>query len=638
MPVITFPDQRTESVDSDSTLYSVAESIAPGLAKRSVAAELDGQLVDLSYPLTCDTRLRFITLDDEEALEVLRHSSAHLLAQAVQRLFNDVQVTIGPVIDEGFYYDFVYERGFTPDDLEKIEAEMAKIVAEDLPVSREVVTRDEAVALFKSMGEDYKVKIIEDIPGDETLSLYRQGEFVDLCRGPHVPRTGLIKAFKLTKISGAYWRGDSNNAMLQRIYGTAWSTPKALKAYLRRIEEAKKRDHRVLAQKMDLFHIEDGMVYWHPNGWAIIMGMRTYLREVLSRSGYQEVNTPALANEELWQLSGHRAQFADNMFSLAKGADQVDLGLVVKPMNCPCHVQIYNQGLKSYRDLPLRLAEFGACTRNEPSGALNGLLRLRGFVQDDAHIFCQEEQIMSEVLAFIELLKRSYSVFGFTDIRYKLSTRPEKRLGADEIWDQAESALSEALNAAEVDWQVLPGEGAFYGPKIEFSLCDCLGRVWQCGTIQVDFSMPGRLGAQYVAEDGSKRVPVMLHRALFGSFERFLAILLEETAGWLPVWLAPVQVVVMSVTDKQHAYQEKVCNLLTDSGLRVHSDLRNEKIAYKIREHTIARIPYQLVVGDKEVADGTVTVREKNNKKQTVMPLSDFVAMISAAADINQLL
>lgn len=628
MPVITFPDQQTKTFSDAVTPFEIAQSISNSLAKRSIAAVVNGELIDMTRPVAADASIEFLGADDERSLEVIRHSTAHLMAQAVQRLYPEAQVTIGPVIEDGFYYDFAFERAFTPEDLTAIEKQMQALVKENLEVVRQEVSRDDAIALFKEKGEHYKVSIIESIDSNEILSLYQQGEFVDLCRGPHVARTGQLKAFKLTKLAGAYWRGDSNNAMLQRIYGTAWGDKTALKDYLYRIEEAQKRDHRALAKKMNLFHLEDGMVFWHPNGWTVNRQMRDYLRVLLQEQGYQEVNTPALANEQLWVMSGHREKFGDDMFSLSKGATDDSKQLVLKPMNCPCHVQIFKQGLKSYRDLPLRLAEFGSCSRNEPSGTLHGLMRLRGFTQDDAHIFCRDDQLLDEVLSFTRLLQSVYADFGFTDIIYKLSTRPEKRIGDDATWDQSEKALADALDKAGVDWDELPGEGAFYGPKVEFSLRDCLGRIWQCGTIQVDFSMPGRLGASYIDEAGQKQVPVMLHRAVFGSIERFFAILLEETAGWLPVWLAPVQVAVMNVTDEQSDYVNEVAALLREQGVRVHVDLRNEKIGYKIREHTIARVPFQLVCGGREVESRQVAVRERDGKEQKVLALSEFVDYI----------
>lgn len=627
MPVITLPDGQQKTFDSPVTALEVAESIASGLAKRSVAAEVGGRWVDMSYTITEDVSVRFVSGKDPEGLEVIRHSTAHLLAQAVKRLYPSAQVTIGPVIEDGFYYDFSLEKPFTPEDLEKIEAEMQSIVRENIPVTCESMSRDDAVKLFDGMGEAYKVEIIRDIPATETLTVYGQGDFQDLCRGPHVPRTGLLGAFKLTKLAGAYWRGDSNNEMLQRVYGTAWGDNKDLKLYLKRIKEAEQRDHRRTAKAMDLYHLSDlapGMVFWHPNGWSIVVAMRNYLREKQRQAGYQEVNTPQLVSEVLWEQSGHKAKFGDEMFNCE--TDQRNYA--VKPMNCPCHVQIFKQGLKSYRDLPLRLAEFGSCTRNEPSGTLHGLLRLRSFVQDDAHIFCTDEQILSEVSDIIKQLQEIYSDFGFTDIIYRLSTRPENRIGSDEVWDKAEQALADALDAHGVDWETLPGEGAFYGPKIEFSLRDCLGRVWQCGTVQVDFSMPERLEASYVAEDGTRKTPVMLHRALLGSFERFIAVLLEESSGWLPVWLAPVQVVVLNITDAQAEYVQNLVKRLGDRGIRAQLDLRNEKIGYKIREHTLSKVPYLLVVGDREVEQQQVSVRQVGSADQVVKGVDEFIEEI----------
>jgi threonyl-tRNA synthetase len=624
MTVITLPDGQQKTYDSPVSAYDVAAAIAPGLAKRSLAVMVGDTMVDMDTLISQDASLRFITAKDPEGLDVIRHSTAHLLAQAVKRLFPSVQVTIGPVIEDGFYYDFSVETPFTPEDMAAIEAEMQKLVKENHAISHQVMTRDEAIALFDSMGEKYKVDIIRDIPADEVLTVYQQGDFQDLCRGPHVPRTGLLPVFKLTKLAGAYWRGDSNNEMLQRVYGTAWGDKKDLKQYIKRIEEAKLRDHRLMAKAMDLYHLSDlapGMVFWHPNGWSIVLAIREYMRGVQRKAGYQEVNTPQLVSDVLWEKSGHKSKFGDEMF----GCETDSRSYTVKPMNCPCHVQVFNQGIKSYRDLPLRLAEFGSCTRNEPSGTLHGLLRLRAFVQDDAHIFCTDEQILSEVSLLIDQLQAVYRDFGFTEIMYRLSTRPEKRIGSDAVWDKAEDALAKALDSHGVEWKTLPGEGAFYGPKIEFSLKDCLGRVWQCGTVQVDFSMPERLEATYVAEDGSKKTPVMLHRALLGSFERFIAVLLEETTGWLPVWLAPVQVVVLNITDSQADYAQSLVDKLTEMGARVKIDLRNEKIGYKIREHTLAKVPYLLVVGDREVEQNQVSVRQAGAKDQVVKGVDDFI-------------
>ena len=634
MPVITLPDGSQRSFDEAVTVLQVAESIGSGLARASLAGRVNGTLVDTSHLITDDSELAIITERDDDGLEVIRHSCAHLMAQAVQRLFPEAQVTIGPVIEDGFYYDFAYERAFTPDDLNKIEAEMKKIVKEDLPVSRSVMSRDEAVAMFKKMGEDYKVDIIQSIPGDEALSFYKQGEFIDLCRGPHVPSTGKFKAFKLTSVAGAYWRGDSNNAMLQRIYGTAWPDKKSLADYLFRLEEQQKRDHRKIGKKLDLFHFQEeapGMVFWHPRGWSIYQTIQHYMQKVQNNAGYQEIRTPQLVDYSLWERSGHADKFSDEMFSVESESRMY----AIKPMNCPCHVQVFNQGLKSYRDLPLRLAEFGSCHRFEPSGSMHGLMRVRSFTQDDAHIFCAEDAIQSEVADFMELLFGVYRDFGFDDIILRLSTRPEKRVGSDEIWDRSEAALRQALDNSGLPWELLPGEGAFYGPKIEFSLKDCMGRIQQCGTIQVDFSMPDRLGAQYVAEDGSRQVPVMLHRAILGSFERFIGVLIEHYAGALPTWLAPEQAVVLNITDKQGEYCEKVRKILAEKGFRASADLRNEKIGFKIREHTMQKVPYLLVAGDREMENGQISVRTQDGRDLGVMSIDEFVAHISA--DVAQL-
>ncbi|RFF28005.1 MULTISPECIES: threonine--tRNA ligase [unclassified Wenzhouxiangella] len=628
MVQITLPDGSRKVFDHPVTVHEVAESIGPGLAKAALAGEVEGRLVDTSYKIDQDAELRIITARDEEGVELIRHSTAHLMAQAVKRLFPETQVTIGPVIDDGFYYDFAREEPFRPEDLEKIEQEMAKIVAEDIAVERSVMERDEAVEFFRDQGEEYKAKIIEDIPADETLSLYRQGDFIDLCRGPHVPSTGKLGAFKLTKLAGAYWRGDSDNEMLQRIYGTAWPDKKQLKAHLKRLEEAEKRDHRKLGARLDLYHIQPeapGMVFWHDRGWRIYLALQDYIRARLREADYQEIHTPSIVDRSLWEKSGHWENFGDDMF-ITSSEDRV---YAVKPMNCPCHVQVFNQGLKSYRDLPLRMAEFGSCHRNEPSGALHGLMRVRNFVQDDAHIFCTEDQIRDEVLAFNKLVFDVYNDFGFTDVVVKLSTRPEKRVGADEVWDKAEKALAEALDAAGIEYELQPGEGAFYGPKIEFSLTDCIGRVWQCGTMQVDFSMPGRLGAEYVDEDGERRVPVMLHRAILGSIERFIGVLIEHYAGELPLWLAPVQAVVMNITDAQADYVRELTKTLNQQGFRVESDLRNEKIGYKIRGRTLEKIPYLLVVGDREVENRQVAVRLRDGTDLGAMSIDDLIKRLS---------
>ena len=630
MPTITLPDGSQKQFESPVTVHQVAESIGPGLAKAALAGRLGDRLVDTSYSIEEDTELSIVTAKDEDGLEVLRHSCAHLMAHAVQQLFPSAQVTIGPVIEDGFFYDFAYERPFTPEDLEKIEKKMEALVKQDLKVNRSVMSRADAVALFSKMGETYKVQILENITVDEDLSFYQQGDFIDLCRGPHVPSTGKIKAFKLTKVAGAYWRGDSKNEMLQRIYGTAWADKKSLKQYLHRIEEAEKRDHRKLGKKHDLFHTQEeapGMVFWHPKGWQIWQVIERYIRDVQNANGYQEISTPLLVDMSLWEKSGHADKFGDDMFSV-----NTDNRLyAIKPMNCPCHVQVYNQGLKSYRDLPLRLAEFGSCHRNEPSGTLLGLMRVRAFVQDDAHIFCTEEQIQGEAIDFIDVLTDVYRDFGFDEIIFKLSTRPEegKRVGLDEDWDRAEKTLADALDAKGISYEVMPGEGAFYGPKIEFSLKDCLGRVWQCGTMQVDFSTAGRLDAQYVAEDGSRQAPVMLHRAMLGSFERFIGILIEHYAGEMPAWLAPVQAVLLNITDHQSAYCQEVCNTLKNKGFRVEADLRNEKIGFKIREHTIQKVPYLLVVGDRERESGQVAVRARDGEDLGVMSVDDFSSLLA---------
>ncbi len=628
MPVITLPDGTEKPFDSPVTVAQVAESIGSGLAKAALAGRVDDELVDTSHLIEEDTDLAIITARDDDGLEVIRHSCAHLMAQAVQQLFPSAQVTIGPVIDDGFYYDFAYERAFTPEDLEAIEKKMNEIAKQDLSVERSIMSREEAVNLFEDMGEKYKVEILESIPGNEALSFYKQGDFIDLCRGPHIPSTSKSGVFKLTKVAGAYWRGDSSNEMLQRIYGTAWADKKALKQYLHMLEEAEKRDHRKLGKKHDLFHTQEeapGMVFWHPKGWQIYQIIEQYMRDVQNAHDYQEIKTPQVVDMSLWEKSGHADKFADDMFSV-----QTDNRLyAIKPMNCPCHVQVYNQGLKSYRDLPVRLAEFGSCHRNEASGTLQGTMRVRGFVQDDAHIFCAEDQIQEEVASFIQMLEGVYDDFGFDDMIIKLSTRPEKRVGSDEIWDKSEAALAEALDARGFDWEYQPGEGAFYGPKIEFSLKDCLGRVWQCGTMQVDFSTPGRLDAQYVAEDGSRQVPVMLHRAILGSFERFIGVLIEHFAGEFPVWLAPVQAVVLNITDSQAEYCESVVKSLKQKGFRVEADLRNEKVGFKIREHTIQKVPYLLVVGDREIENGEIAVRARNGDDLGSMSIEAFSELMT---------
>ncbi|CAA0082705.1 threonine--tRNA ligase [Zhongshania aliphaticivorans] len=628
MPVITLPDASQRVFDHPVSVADVAMDIGPGLAKAALAGRVNGRLVDTSYVINDDAELGIITERDDDGVEVIRHSTAHLLAMAVQDLFPGAQVTIGPVIEDGFYYDFAYERAFTPEDLEKIEARMTELSAEDLSVSRVVMSREDAVKAFSDLGEEYKVEIIKDLPGDEDISVYKQGDWMDLCRGPHVPSTGKLNAFKLTKVAGAYWRGDQANAMLQRIYGTAWGNKKALKAYLNRIAEAEKRDHRKVAKKLNLFHMQEeapGMVFWHPKGWSIYQAIEQYMRDKQRKHDYQEIRTPQVVDISLWEKSGHADKFSDGMFTLT--ADERDFA--VKPMNCPCHVQVFNQGLRSYRDLPLRLAEFGSCHRNEPSGSLHGIMRVRGFTQDDAHIFCTENQIQPEVASFIDFLHEVYEDFGFTEVIYRLSTRPEQRVGSEEDWDRAEQALALALDSKGLPWEMLPGEGAFYGPKIEFSLKDCIGRVWQLGTIQVDFSMPGRLGAQYVDESGQRQTPVMLHRAILGSFERFIGILIEHYEGAFPVWLAPVQAVVCNITDKQAEYVTKVQDLLRDSGFRVDADLRNEKIGFKIREHTIQKVPFLFVVGDNEVETQTVSVRARSGEDLGSVSISELSKLLA---------
>ena len=623
MPVITLPDGSKREYDHAVTVMDVALSIGSGLAKATLAGKVNGLLVDASTLIEQDASLQLITAKDEDGITVIRHSTAHLLAQAVKQLFPSAQVTIGPVIENGFFYDFAYERPFTPDDLAAIETKMAQLVAEDYPIHRSVLSRDQAVDYFKSIGEAYKAEIIESIRADQDLSLYEQGGFTDLCRGPHVPSTGKLKVFKLMKIAGAYWRGNSDNEMLQRIYGTAWGDKKELQAYLHRLEEAEKRDHRKLAKTLDLFHSQEeapGMVFWHEKGWVIYQQVEQYIREKLRVSGYGEVKTPQVVDRSLWERSGHWEKFGDMIFT----THSENRDYAIKPMNCPCHVQIYNQGLKSYRDLPIRLAEFGSCHRNEPSGTLHGLMRVRNFVQDDAHIFCTEGQIQEEVSTFIDMLFDVYKDFGFEEVIIKLSTRPENRVGDDSVWDKAENALELALNTKKLKWDLQPGEGAFYGPKIEFSLKDCIGRVWQCGTIQVDFSMPGRLDATYIAEDGSRQVPVMLHRAILGSLERFIGILIEQHAGTFPLWLSPVQVVVLNITDKHAEYASQVMLDLEKQGIRVKLDLRNEKIGFKIREHSMQRVPYQVIIGDKELENKSITVRTQKGDDLGSLTIRDF--------------
>ena len=628
---VKLPDGSLRPFEKAVTVAEVAASIGPGLAKAALGGRLNGRLVDLSCVIDADSELAIITDKDADGLEMIRHSTAHLLAYAVKELFPDAQVTIGPVIENGFYYDFSYKRPFTPEDLQALEKRMAELAKRNIPVAREEWARDKAVEFFKSIGEHYKAEIIASIPADQAVSLYREGDFIDLCRGPHVPSTGKLKAFKLMKVAGAYWRGDSKNEMLQRIYGTAWAKKEELDAYLHMLEEAEKRDHRRLAKQLDLFHMQEeapGLVFWHPHGWTVWQQVEQYMRRIYQNHGYKEVRCPQILDRSLWEKSGHWENYKENMFTTASE----NRDYAIKPMNCPGHVQIFNSGLHSYRDLPLRFGEFGACHRNEPSGALDGIMRVRGFTQDDGHIFCTPEQIQSEVANFIDILIGVYRDFGFEDIIYKLSTRPPKRVGADETWDIAEKALADALNAKGVPWETLPGEGAFYGPKIEFSLKDSIGRVWQCGTIQVDFSMPGRLGAEFVDEDNTRKTPVMLHRAIVGSMERFIGILIENFAGALPVWLAPVQVVVMNITANQAAYAEGVLQQLRQSGLRAEGDLRNEKITYKIREHSLQKLPYQIILGDKEMAAQTVAVRTRKGEDLGQMPVSAFIARLQHEA------
>jgi len=633
MIAITLPDQSVRQFDQPVSVAEVSASIGAGLAKAALGGKVDGRLVDTSHVIESDVRLAIITDKDADGLDLIRHSTAHLLAYAVKELFPDAQVTIGPVIENGFYYDFAYKRPFTPDDLTAIEKRMAELAKRDIPVTRKVVARDEAVAFFKGLGEHYKAEIIASIPAGQDVSLYSEGEFTDLCRGPHVPSTGKLKVFKLMKVAGAYWRGDSKNEMLQRIYGTAWAKKEDQEAYLHMLEEAEKRDHRKLGKQLDLFHMQDeapGMVFWHPKGWAIWQQVEQYMRRVYQENGYQEIRCPQILDRSLWEKSGHWENYKDNMFT----TESEKRDFAIKPMNCPGHIQVFNSDLRSYRDLPLRYGEFGSCHRNEASGALHGIMRVRGFVQDDGHIFCTEDQIQSECLDFTRLLQKVYADFGFTEIIYKLSTRPEKRVGSEESWDKAEKALADSLDACGVPWEELKGEGAFYGPKIEFSLKDALGRVWQCGTMQVDFTMPVRLGAEYVDDHSTRRAPVMLHRAIVGSLERFIGILIENHAGSLPAWLAPVQVVVMNVTEHQAAYVNEVVSGLKQCGFRVQADLRNEKISYKIREHSLQKVPFLLILGDKEMQAQTVTARVRDGKgggeSLPPMSLDAFVSHLNA--------
>ncbi len=624
MPNITLPDGSIRSFDAPVTVAEVAASIGAGLARAALAGKVDGKLVDTSHLMERDTQLAIVTDKDADGLEIIRHSTAHLLAYAVKELFPEAQVTIGPVIDNGFYYDFAYKRPFTPEDLLAIEKKMAELAKRDIPVSREVWARDDAVKFFLEQGEKYKAELIAAIPADQDVSLYREGEFVDLCRGPHVPSTGKLKVFKLMKVAGAYWRGDSKNEMLQRIYGTAWAKKEDQEAYLHMLEEAEKRDHRRIGKHLDLFHMQDeapGMVFWHPKGWAIWQEIEQYMRQVYRDNGYQEIRCPQILDRSMWEKSGHWEHYKNNMFT----TESEKRDYAIKPMNCPGHVQVFNSDLRSYRDLPLRYGEFGSCHRNEASGALHGLMRVRGFVQDDGHIFCTEDQIEAEVTAFNALVKKVYADFGFDQVAEKLALRPESRVGSDDIWDKAENALRAGLKASGLEWDELPGEGAFYGPKIEFHIKDAIGRSWQCGTMQVDFSMPGRLGAEYVGEDNARHVPVMLHRAILGSLERFIGILVENYAGALPLWLAPVQAVVLNISEKQADFSAEVVKTLRQAGLRAEADLRNEKITYKIREHSLNRLPYQLVIGDKEKEAGLVAVRTRGGQDLGQMPVASLI-------------
>ncbi|HIF48010.1 threonine--tRNA ligase [Candidatus Thioglobus sp.] len=628
MPIITLPDGTKKTFDQALSVFEVAKSIGSGLAKATLAGKVNGELVDASYMIESDASVSIVTAKDDEGLEVIRHSTAHLLAQATQMLYPEAQVTIGPVIDNGFFYDFAYKDGFSESDLAKIEKNMKKLVKQSLKIERSEMSRDEAVAFFKAKGEHYKAEIIESIPADQPLSLYKQGDFIDLCRGPHVPSTSRLKAFKLMKLAGAYWRGDSNNEMLQRVYGTAWATKEDLEAHLHRLEEAEKRDHRKIGKTQDLFHMQEeapGMVFWHEKGWTLYQIVEQYMRTVFRDNDYKEVHTPQLIDRSLWEKSGHWDKFGDNMFTTSSE----NRDYAVKPMNCPAHIQIFNQGLKSYRDLPLRLAEFGSCHRNEPSGTLHGIMRVRNFVQDDGHIFCTADQIQSEVSNFIDLTFDVYKHFGFDNVDIKLSTRPENRVGSDEVWDRAEAALAEALDAKGIKWDLQEGEGAFYGPKIEFVLKDCLDREWQCGTLQVDFSMPERLDAHYIAEDNSKQTPVMLHRAIVGSLERFVGILIEHYEGAFPSWLAPIQAVVLNISEKQLDFVKEVNEKLKKQGLRVISDLRNEKIGFKIREHSMQRFPYILVAGKREMENNEISVRKRGGEDLGSMSLEAFVELVN---------
>ncbi|MDH1211847.1 threonine--tRNA ligase [Pseudomonas chengduensis] len=630
MPIITLPDGSQRSFDHPVSVLEVAQSIGAGLAKATLAGKVNGRQVDACDVIDADATLQIITPKDEEGLEIIRHSCAHLVGHAVKQLYPNAKMVIGPVIDEGFYYDIAIDRPFTPEDMAAIEKRMAELIEKDYDVIKKMTPRAEVIELFKSRGEEYKLRLIDDMPDEQAMGLYFHEEYVDMCRGPHVPNTRFLKAFKLTRISGAYWRGDSKNEQLQRIYGTAWADKKQLAAYIQRIEEAEKRDHRRIGKQLDLFHLQEeapGMVFWHPNGWTVYQVLEQYMRQVQRENGYVEVRTPQVVDRILWERSGHWSNYAENMFTTASE----NRDYAVKPMNCPCHVQIFNQGLKSYRDLPLRLAEFGACHRNEPSGALHGIMRVRGFVQDDAHIFCTEDQVKKEAADFIKLTLQVYADFGFSDIAMKLSTRPAKRVGSDELWDRAEGALAEALNESGLAWEYQPGEGAFYGPKIEFTLRDCLGRNWQCGTLQYDPNLPERLDASYIAEDNNRKRPVMLHRAILGSFERFIGMLIEHYAGSFPAWLAPTQAVIMNITDKQADFAREVEKTLNQSGFRAKVDLRNEKIGFKIREHTLLKVPYLLVIGDREVETRSVAVRTREGVDLGSLPIEQFASQLQQA-------
>ena len=630
MVAITLPDGSVRNFDGETTVMQIAQSIGAGLAKATVAGRVNGRLVDACDPISTDATVEIITPKNAEGVEIIRHSCAHLLGHAVKQLYPDVKMVIGPVIEDGFYYDIYSERPFTPDDMAAIEERMKVLIDQDYDVIKKMTPRDEVIKTFSERGETYKLRLVDDMPDETHMGLYYHQEYIDMCRGPHVPNTRFLKAFKLTKMSGAYWRGDAKNEQLQRIYGTAWADKKELNAYIKRIEEAEKRDHRKIGKQLGLFHLQEqapGMVFWHPNGWAIWQVLEQYMRKVQQDNGYLEIKTPQVVDRSLWERSGHWENYAENMFTTASE----NRDYAIKPMNCPCHVQVFNQGLKSYRDLPIRLAEFGSCHRNEPSGALHGIMRVRGFVQDDAHIFCTNAQIRTEALDFIKLTLDVYKDFGFDNIAMKLSTRPEKRVGSDELWDLAEKDLADALDEAGLEWELQAGEGAFYGPKIEFSLKDCLGRMWQCGTLQLDFNLPERLDAEFINESGERERPVMLHRAILGSFERFIGILIEHYAGLFPAWLAPTQAVVMNITDKQADYCHDVVNTLKAQGYRAISDLRNEKIGFKIRERTLERIPFILVVGDKEVEDGTVNVRTREGANLGSMSVADFAKVLNEA-------